>query len=534
VLWVALHGTRRELVAAVAGLALTLLLPVALAGEPSYGPVEWRRGAVSAMVALLLGIGVQHVVALARSRAAELAERARALRESEEQQHLILATAGEGIIGVDGAGLVTFANPAAAALTGHPAGALVGRPLGELLVDAAPDGPSAVMRRADGSWFPVERVLRPLRRRGRLDGAVLTFSDVTERRRAERALAQEREFLAAVLANLREGVVACGPDGRLRLFNEAAERLHGAGDPGAGMAPDTMVLARALAGEVVRDAEVTLSGDGADRRVVLANAQAIADADGIPLGAVATLHDVTERRHAERAKDEFFALVSHELRTPLTSIVGYLEVLVEEDAEDDLLTPHQRRFLATIARNAQRLERLVGDLLFVAQLEAGTLTLDAGEADLAALAREARDAALPRAVGQGVSLAVQAGTAVPCPGDAGRLGQVLDNLVSNAVKFTPAGGRVTVRTGREGDRAWFEVADTGVGIPAGELGRLFERFFRASTATDAEVPGIGLGLAISKAIVDGHGGRIAVTSTEGRGTTFRVELPAAAVLAEAA
>lgn len=249
------------------------------------------------------------------------------------------------------------------------------------------------------------------------------------------------------------------------------------------------------------------------------------------LGAVsAQLGQFMERRRlqdeADRLKDEFFALVSHELRTPLTSIVGYCEILLDEDDEDDGgLDPQQRRFLETVDRSAHRLLRLVGDLLFVAQIEAGTMHLELGDVNLAEVAADAVEAALPTADARGVSLVLHAELPAPIRGDHDRLGQATDNLVANALKFTPSGGEVSVvLTPGDGD-ATLEVSDTGIGIPADEQARLFDRFFRASTATDRAIPGIGLGLAIVKAIAAAHGGEISVSSVEGHGTTFALTVP---------
>ncbi len=226
-------------------------------------------------------------------------------------------------------------------------------------------------------------------------------------------------------------------------------------------------------------------------------------------------------QEAERLKDEFFALVSHELRTPLTSIIGYLELVLEDAAID----AETRGFLEVVDRNAQRLLRLVGDLLFVAQVEAGKLALDVGTADLGQIAAEAVEGARPRALEQGIELMLDADRLPVASGDAGRLAQALDNLVSNALKFTAEGGRVEVSLRRRGDLALIDVRDDGIGIPATEQSRLFERFFRAAGATELAIPGVGLGLTIVKAIVEGHHGRVDVDSEEGRGTTFRVTLP---------
>jgi PAS domain S-box-containing protein len=245
--------------------------------------------------------------------------------------------------------------------------------------------------------------------------------------------------------------------------------------------------------------------------------------------------DVTARREAElelerqndqlrqldRLKDEFVALVSHELRTPLTSIRGYLELITE----DTNLTEDQTRFIETIDRNAQRLQRVVGDLLFVAQVEAGKLSLEVADVNPNTLVEEAVQAAGPSAAAKSIELTTHLGELPEIRGDRARLAQVLDNFISNAIKFTPTGGRVTVATRVLPGEVEVVVSDTGMGIPPDELPLLFQRFFRAERATAGAIPGTGLGLAIAKAIVTGHGGRIRVESDDGAGTTFRIILP---------
>ena len=239
-----------------------------------------------------------------------------------------------------------------------------------------------------------------------------------------------------------------------------------------------------------------------------------------------------ELRELDRLKDEFVATVSHELRTPLTSMVGFLEILREQATGP--LTDDQQNFLEIVARNAERLTRLVGDLLFVARLDAHQLHLDVGDVDVAALLAEAVEAARATALHRGVRLELEAAHGLAhLRGDGERLRQLIDNLVSNALKFTPEGGRIAVRARSAGGAVRIDVSDTGIGIPADEVGRIAERFFRASSATERQIPGTGLGLAISQAIVDAHGGSVDVESKVGVGTTFRVELPLApaAVLA---
>ena len=242
------------------------------------------------------------------------------------------------------------------------------------------------------------------------------------------------------------------------------------------------------------------------------------------LGRIWTLREVTQQRELDQLKDDFVATVSHELRTPLTSMMGFLEMLREGEAGP--LTDEQKRFLAIVYRSSERLQRLVGDLLFVARLDASGLQLHFAPVRLDEIAREVVESSAALARSREIELDFEVTGVPPVLGDQERLVQLVGNLLSNALKFTPAGGTVTVRVFAEGDGAVLEVADTGIGIPADEQDRLFQRFFRSSTATQQAIPGTGLGLVISRAIAEAHGGTIDVTSQVGAGTRFRVELPA--------
>jgi PAS domain S-box-containing protein len=250
---------------------------------------------------------------------------------------------------------------------------------------------------------------------------------------------------------------------------------------------------------------------------------------------VVHVQNMTEERHirleleqrnvqllaADREKDELISVVSHELRTPLTSIMGYLELVLTE-GEEGGLSDVCRDFLLVAQRNSQRLQRLVEDLLFVSSAEAGRATLALGAIDLAAVVRDAVDAALPSASAGGVALSVSGEAGGTAIADVHRVAEVIENLLSNAVKFTPQGGRVDVEVSSDVDTVAVRVLDTGRGIAEQDARRLFERFFRAS---DAEgLPGAGLGLSIAKAIVEAHGGSIGVESREGEGTSFEVRL----------
>ncbi|HEY3105783.1 MAG TPA: PAS domain S-box protein [Gaiellaceae bacterium] len=382
-----------------------------------------------------------------------------------------------------------------------------------------------------------------------LDGAIF---DLTDRNLAEEA----RLKLAAIVESAPDAIVGTDLEERITSWNLGAERLFGhtaaemIGNNFSILVPEDRreerqeLVARAAAGEDVRRFETVRLRKGEEPVNVSVTISPIRDLTGAAVGVATISQDITQRKHTEaererlllelalqnerlleldRLKDEFVALVSHELRTPLTSIRGYLELLLDGEAGD--LTDEQRQFLGVVERNAHRLLTLVGDLLFLAQVEAGKLSLEFGAVDLGALAAECVETGRPLAEEKGVTLTLATGPLPLLAGDHARLAQLLDNLVSNGIKFTPAGGRVDVRIRGERGQAVIEVRDTGIGIPPNEQEHLFERFYRTSKATEQAIPGTGLGLAISKAIVQAHGGLIVVASEDDAGSTFRVSLP---------
>jgi signal transduction histidine kinase len=232
-------------------------------------------------------------------------------------------------------------------------------------------------------------------------------------------------------------------------------------------------------------------------------------------------------RKLDEDRNQFLAIVSHELRTPLTSIISFTE-LIRGEAEG--LSPDGLKFLGIIERNADRLHRLIGDLLMLERLEAGALPLELAEVRVPELAAEAVRSASAGAAKQGIAVEVSTEDGPPARGDQRRLLQVLDNLIANAVKFSHRDGRVRVTAAPSGSGdAWrIDVTDSGIGIPPDEAGQLFSRFVRASNARTSGLPGTGLGLSIVKILVEMHGGHVEVTSTLGQGSTFSVYLPAEA------
>ncbi|WP_052091246.1 sensor histidine kinase [Modestobacter caceresii] len=380
---------------------------------------------------------------------------------------------------------------------------------------------------------------------------------------ATRMLRARAETMTSVIdAVTEQSIIGTDRDGLVRVWNPGAERMLGLPradvvrtrsiidfhapeeltpeelDAGGGTPFATLVQVAREQGSDVRD-WTYLTADG--RRLTVSVAiTPRTDDDGEQTGWNFVGTDMTEVRATERLKDQFVSLISHELRTPLSSILGYLELVLDDPEQP--LTDDQRQYLGTVERNAQRLLRLVGDLLFTAQVDAGRFTLQPAEVDLADIVRSAEESARVTATARGVAMSVDVPDGgLVVSGDALRLGQACDNLVSNAVKFTPAGGRVALRlqtAWRDADGALVDVpaagatpvallsvSDTGVGIPNSEQGRLFTSFFRASTARRNAVPGVGLGLTITKAITTAHGGTLDVVSAEGRGTTFTLALP---------
>jgi signal transduction histidine kinase len=284
---------------------------------------------------------------------------------------------------------------------------------------------------------------------------------------------------------------------------------------------EEMPTIRASRGEEFDDHRIWIGGDPLTRRALSVSARTVLDEQGQVAGAALAYKDITDLMRAMRVKDEFVASVSHELRTPLTSIHGYVSLLLERpDLPEDVLGQ-----LGIVDRNTERLRRLVADLLHTAEADEGAMHVVRTLADLGEIVRESVRAATPAAEAAGIELELEAPEELPAVVDPQRMAQVVDNLVSNALKYTPAGGRVRVGLGVDGSRVELVVSDTGIGIEATDRSRLFTRFFRARHAEEQSIQGVGLGLSITRSIVECHGGRIEVQSEVGRGSTFRVRIP---------
>ena len=340
-----------------------------------------------------------------------------------------------------------------------------------------------------------------------------------ERRFAE--LRHQREETAMLIEAMADGVLATDAAGHVTAMNASARRLLGYG-PSATLPPIEQLFHEKRARELV---EEILSGRDVDQRelevgsrTLLTTGRRLPDA-----GSLLVLRDVSELRRLEAVRRDFVANVSHELKTPLTSIAGYAETLMQE------LAPGQpRQFAETIVHNARRMQHLVDDLLDLSRIESGGWRPNPEDVELGGAIRDAWAPVSDAAQRQGVVLSVSPATErVRVWADAEALRQVLTNLFDNAVRHTPPGGRLTVTAQTQAEHTSIAVSDTGAGIPAEHLPRIFERFYRVDPARSRDQGGTGLGLAIVKHLVEGHGGQVTAESTLGRGTTIRLSFPAA-------
>jgi signal transduction histidine kinase len=367
--------------------------------------------------------------------------------------------------------------------------------------------------------------------------SVLTLSMTRQQRELEEKDAQlqanlrtsqrQEALLNTILDTVHLGVLAIDAEGndvlmnRKQRINHELARPKDIADPNESQllvfGPDRTTLIpvderpvrRAVLGETFTDYLAWL-GSGSEQRAFVTTARAMKDDNGAFTGSVIVFSDVTDLVNALTAKDEFVSSVSHEFRTPLTSILGYVEILLGDEPEDS-----QRDMLEIIRRNSERLSSRNGQLIVTPHA-----------VDVAELVRSSVSSAQPRAAASGVTLEADAPECLEAHVDGPRICQVLDNLVSNAIKYSPNGGRVLVSLEQEDGHLVCRVTDSGMGLNPEDASEVFAKFFRASNVRRTAIPGVGLGLPISKAIVEAHGGTIEVKSMLGEGTTFTFRIPA--------
>lgn len=334
----------------------------------------------------------------------------------------------------------------------------------------------------------------------------------------------ERDKLSTLFLHMTDGVAAFTTDGRLIHMNPATENLLGV-RMGSNLTFDELfsdldmpnsdetVMRSFLTSEITRRGRVL--------SITLAPYGAL-DGEG---GVISVIHDITEQRRLDDARREFVANVSHELRTPLTNIRSYTETLL--DAAGDIPLDTEKQFLGVISSESERMARIVTDLLTLSKLDYGRMELRMTRFSLAELLKKVANAMKLTAENSGHEMVVDAPDSLPdIVADRERIEQVVVNILSNAVKYTPAGGHVRLAACMVGtNRVRITVEDDGVGIPAADVPRLFERFYRVDKARSRAAGGTGLGLAIAKEIVEQHEGKIALASEYGKGTTVTIVLP---------
>jgi two-component system phosphate regulon sensor histidine kinase PhoR len=338
-------------------------------------------------------------------------------------------------------------------------------------------------------------------------------------------------LFAAVMETVDAGIELYSPQGEVVLSNAAARALAVRTDSATGaygrdaslvfdvdrttlVALDDQIAARALRGDLVAKRVYWVGGDD-DQSAIIASSGVVERESGFPLGTVVVATDVTPLVEAIAVRDDFLATVSHELRTPLTSIIGYLGLIDAEELGIEME-------VAVIERNAERLLSVIAHLLSATD---GQPPIRRVETDLGAVLHSSLDTARPGAQSAGVSISARTGAEVLAEVDAVAIEQVIDNLLTNAIKFAREAGSVTLSVERDGTDAVLRVADDGIGLSAEDQRQVFDRFFRARNSTELAIPGMGLGLAIVRAFVHAHQGTVELTSTLGEGTTVTVRLP---------
>jgi PAS domain S-box-containing protein len=379
-------------------------------------------------------------------------------------------------------------------------------------------------------WWSVRAGQTSRRHAKSLEATNLALNqEIQTRARMEETMHQ----LAAIVESSDDAILAIGLDARILNWNPGAERLYGYLEQEvlgkhvsllhAKRYEDTDLISRISKGERVSQLEtVNLTKDGRQIDVSL-TVSPILDRDGQVIGASTIARDITDRKLLDRMKDEFLGTVSHELRTPLTAIKGFIELMADGDAGP--INDMQREFLEIAARNSDRLGVLINDLLDMSRIESQRLAIRTDPIDLAAVLAEVAATFRVQAYTKGLTFREQVTQLPKVPGDSARLVQVFNNLISNAIKYTPK-GEIGLRAAPIEGGVEVIVHDSGIGLTKEERAQLFTRFFRGRNPVVTESSGTGLGLVIAKAILERHGGTIGVQSEPGQGTSFRVVLPA--------
>jgi len=344
-------------------------------------------------------------------------------------------------------------------------------------------------------------------------------------------LNQERAKLDAVFLSMFEGIMVTDEKSRILLINPSLAKIFLINSPAEGKRPLEIIRNTAVqdvVDSVINDRrrilgeEVTINQP--EEKTLKVNAAPIIRQDKLE-GAILVFHDISELRKLEKVRQDFVANVSHELRTPVSSIKGYAETLLDWAIDDK---KNVREYVDIIHQNSDRLIRLIDDLLNLSKIESGKMPMVLLPVDMAVVLARSVTVLEKLRLEKAISLRVDAAQDLPkALADEQRLSQVLVNLLDNAIKYTPHGGAITVSISLEDKFIQVSISDTGIGIPAQDLPRIFERFYRVDKARSRELGGTGLGLSIVRHIIQAHSGQVWVQSELGRGSTFSFTVPAA-------
>ena len=457
--------------------------------------------------------GEELVVAATRGAGADLALDSRVASTERLAGDVVQSRAPLGLSDTEGDARLREADPMLAEHAAYLGAPLLG-PDGSLL------GVLSVYSQLPRGWRDEE--VEALLALAGTAASALSGADLYQR------VALESERSGAILGNIADGIVAVDRDGRVVLWNKAAEDITGvSADEARGRAPVEVLQRNLESAQRAPGGERLVSIRRGDEDVWLSLTEAVMrDPAGAVAGRIFAFRDISTERAVEQIKSEFVSTVSHELRTPLTSIYGFAETLLREDVlfgEDERQT-----FLRYIASESERLTRIVDMLLNAARLDAGDLEVHLAPTDVGSVVSEAvADAQSSASVNAHRFVLDLPGEPLTAAADPEKLRQILDNLVENAVKYSPGGGTITVRARRNGETVEVRVDDEGIGIPQAEQQRIFSKFYRAeSAARQTPGGGTGLGLFIVRGLVNAMGGRIWVDSREGQGSSFAFELPA--------
>jgi len=479
---------------------------------------------------------------------------------AENQLATIMESTIDAIVGKTLAGVITSWNSGATALYGYSSDEVIGKSIALIFppgrqselpdILAVINTGGIVQRfetvrvRKDGTYLDVSVAVSPIRdAHGRITGASTIAHDITEQKKTARELLHTQSQLRAIIDASQEAMLFLNPAGWPVRVNTRFADFFGLDDTTVlSLSPWQLIahlkerfeatasLARSLAWSISDEEHIFqeyLLQVTPTRREIDLSSLPVKDVHQSYIGRLYVWRDVTHEREVERMKSEFVSMVSHELRTPLTSIKGYIDLILTDEAVGDL-TELQREFLQISLSNARRLESLVNDLLDISRLESGKIELHSEPLDLNLLISELLPSFQPGWDAKQQTFILRLPDEAPVVfGDTGRVTQILTNLLSNARKYTPAGGRIMLTVETDGAVARVAVSDSGIGLSAEEQSHLFTRFYRAQNAVTETTGGTGLGLSITRSLVELQGGQMQVESEPGRGSTFRFTLPLA-------